>query len=533
VLRCNRDRDTNQKKIETVDLQNDLPKNLTSRFVRGKIKYMGAFGLPYGYKLSRKNGDWTVTAAIKFKFPRKKTIEVNSSMMSAAGLSCSGSPCTMSNTTTVQKAIMKAWRDDIERVWQLPGFKVDVRVVNLGELSKSQEKAFKKAKAIWPVNFSAKYKRATYYPIPIFKQKGIPASASSRTLVHEFGHWMGLDDEYEEFKSREATRPNLICSGAGGSGYMMCDMSTSIKPVYAWIITRRYLIDGRVSGMGSTCSKGEHMGTYRSKPICAYGLPVLGAECKLRKGNSTHAKGYCLIYKRKKRLYQARALTGAEAKCERGRNLGKHNGKLICEKNFQISYKKCSKKSGKTDIVTHFCVYPDKGRYAAQRLKCTRDQDCSSGQYCWTGVAGIGANQCKYKLADNKACVRAGQCQSNRCHLGRCKTQHECEKSSDCGSGKYCDKGGLGSKPNTCVSQKANGQKCSKKEQCKSGRCYWGKCNDKDACKKDSECGGSKFCDKGTLSFGVNKCKSKRSKGTKCSRKAQCKSNKCSFFKCR
>lgn len=52
-------------------------------------------------------------------------------------------------------------------------------------------------------------------------------------------------------------------------------------------------------------------------------------------------------------------------------------------------------------------------------------------------------------------------------------------------------------------------------------------------CKKDVDCAGSEFCDKGTLTIGKNVCVAKRGAGEKCTRKKQCSSNRCRTGKCR
>jgi hypothetical protein len=41
--------------------------------------------------------------------------------------------------------------------------------------------------------------------------------------------------------------------------------------------------------------------------------------------------------------------------------------------------------------------------------------------YCNTGVAGVGTNTCKVKLAEGQACTNDHQCKSDRCSLFTCK----------------------------------------------------------------------------------------------------------------
>jgi len=55
------------------------------------------------------------------------------------------------------------------------------------------------------------------------------------------------------------------------------------------------------------------------------------------------------------------------------------------------------------------------------RCVCTGDSHCGSGSYCNTGVAGVGTNVCKPKLAKGKLCTKDHQCLSNRCTVTGCR----------------------------------------------------------------------------------------------------------------
>lgn len=61
---------------------------------------------------------------------------------------------------------------------------------------------------------------------------------------------------------------------------------------------------------------------------------------------------------------------------------------------------------------------------------CEKDADCGDGKYCNKGVAGIGTNTCKGKLAQGKACTKGHQCKSGCCKLYNFKMQ--CRPSSKC-----------------------------------------------------------------------------------------------------
>lgn len=59
------------------------------------------------------------------------------------------------------------------------------------------------------------------------------------------------------------------------------------------------------------------------------------------------------------------------------------------------------------------------------RPLCTQDSHCGAGRYCNEGidigVADIGKNVCKDKLAKGKACTKDHQCKSNECGLVTCR----------------------------------------------------------------------------------------------------------------
>lgn len=49
--------------------------------------------------------------------------------------------------------------------------------------------------------------------------------------------------------------------------------------------------------------------------------------------------------------------------------------------------------------------------------ECLQDSDCAANQYCWTGVLGIGENECRPEKTQGSTCSRHGQCISGCCKL--------------------------------------------------------------------------------------------------------------------
>ncbi|UJR86243.1 dickkopf-related protein [Sandaracinus amylolyticus] len=48
---------------------------------------------------------------------------------------------------------------------------------------------------------------------------------------------------------------------------------------------------------------------------------------------------------------------------------------------------------------------------------CEEDSDCADDEYCWTGVLGVGMNECRPKKDEGRTCSRHGQCESGCCRL--------------------------------------------------------------------------------------------------------------------
>ena len=62
----------------------------------------------------------------------------------------------------------------------------------------------------------------------------------------------------------------------------------------------------------------------------------------------------------------------------------------------------------------NMCHFDCTGEFV-YRDYCVDDGDCSDDEFCWTGVADIGTNQCRAKKQEGKVCARDGQCLSDTC----------------------------------------------------------------------------------------------------------------------
>ncbi|MBS2024606.1 MAG: hypothetical protein JST92_19565 [Deltaproteobacteria bacterium] len=75
---------------------------------------------------------------------------------------------------------------------------------------------------------------------------------------------------------------------------------------------------------------------------------------------------------------------------------------------------------------------------SAGTCQCAVDGDCASGQFCYTGVATVGTNECKDKHPNGDACDADHQCASGRCNWFTCQA---CTKDSQCSGGTTCHSG--------------------------------------------------------------------------------------------
>ena len=130
---------------------------------------------------------------------------------------------------------MDFWREQIQTHWNHDGFEIRFKVVNFDEIATADLRKYAKENTIWHIRLNMnvgvipRYKSNPLFLHPIYSGIDPPG------FVHEFGHVLGLDDEYEECtKKFSVTR------------YIMCNPFTLgldlQKAVYDWIATRRYAI---------------------------------------------------------------------------------------------------------------------------------------------------------------------------------------------------------------------------------------------------------------------------------------------------
>ncbi|HJU03736.1 MAG TPA: Dickkopf N-terminal cysteine-rich domain-containing protein [Nitrospiraceae bacterium] len=100
-----------------------------------------------------------------------------------------------------------------------------------------------------------------------------------------------------------------------------------------------------------------------------------------------------------------------------------------------------------------------------------------------------------------------------------------CEADSDCEADEFCTAGILNLARNICKPKLDKGTVCTNKRQCDSDRCSFGVCADPDECRADSDCGAGEYC--GDPISGKRTCKTKLADGALCTKDDQCQAGRC------
>jgi len=338
--------------------------------------------------------------------------------------------------------IMHLWREALTRIWSRPdgSFQLRVWIANLagrsGEMEDSDLDLFRRNDALYPVELHHDETRMLdiYRPVTVLGVKIAKAIYEGEfpfVVAHEFGHSLGLDDEYAQdgtprpnkdcqslsgFSSALPERAYLMCSdedftrtvtstttttgatsgttttGAGGSAAAPLtsfpdDLELeqhTVKSVYLWLVTQRYSIGRDVEHCRSDddCAKSQ----YCKDSVLAVN------RCSPRRaaGQGCTADHQC----------------APPAICT-----PKPFGKCIVEGSRAIG-EPCFNGA---ECTTNNC---DKGLCA-----CSEDDHCAGNQFCDKGTLTVGQNRCVAKKALGVACSRGQQCGSNCCRLHNFKVQ--------------------------------------------------------------------------------------------------------------
>jgi len=336
--------------------------------------------------------------------------------------------------------------------------------------------------------------------------KAIYAGEERGVCGHEFGHSLGLDDDYHQAKDEA---PDQNCDKLTGfstansqNEYMMRGNMNSVsafKSVYAWIVTQRYAIGKDVDRQcraNSDCDPGEY---------CDKGTLSIGKNsCRPRRVqcSTCSANDQCL--------------SGMEC----------HGTKCITKNALNHGDSCCQDAE---------CI---KGTCQNNKCACFRDDDCGPSMFCKNlplsrNICVNGKNicdsctqndQCKPNTCKGGRCIKENDvalggscCKDAQCKTGKCKDDRcVCKENSDCGSDgtRFCEKdrcvsrknecekcshdgdcksgGGMQCKGSLCIKEGvlALGQQCCHSAQCRKGKCESGEC----VCSKNEDCDGNQKC---------------------------------------
>ncbi len=478
IIGCNRKRDQKGNNIEkAITGEHVFGDELSPKVVRGMYNYWGDVitSKSYGYQLGRESGLWIATVPIRFHLPKLKLLKyLDIPMELAEDLGLVSGPvsevCAEGNTRrsggkivrgfienkwgykscrvrknepipgrgvswTPDVWVMDFWKRKIEKYWSHSGFELRAPVWNFaGEINDIRYKKFKKAGIVWHVRFNMnknvmpRYKGSIIFPHPLY------IGLDSKGIVHEFGHQLGLDDEYGNKSKKDCW--NLYPAVA--TQYIMCDpfspetrilQPSQQKAVYDWIVTRRYAIAEEYPCKNtSDCDADEFCAKHGlNRNVCETRRPE-GADCGSK-----------------------------DEKCARGLVCaGKPAGKCVapasvavggrCVRNAQCTSGSCNSKS-------------------PRRCQCKVNRDCTDG-YCDTGTLSVGVNRCvPFKdYADHcsadKQCEFPAICRGKP--TGRCVTPNSRSIGEGCIKDVQCRQGKCGSN-HRCV--------CTEDWHCSSGKC--------------------------------------------------------------
>jgi hypothetical protein len=146
--------------------------------------------------------------------------------------------------------------------------------------------------------------------------------------------------------------------------------------------------------------------------------------------------------------------------------------------------------------------------------------------YCTSEIGKEVLNACQLnRSAKQRERFQTSDGQTDYQAMAGLRGEGQCEADVDCEEGEFCTAGILNLARNICKAKADRGTLCTTKRQCASDRCSWGVCADPDECREDTDCGTGNYC--GDPISGKRTCKDKLSDGALCTKDEQCQAGRC------
>jgi len=303
----------------------------------------------------------------------------------------------------VTEWLMLYWRSYIERYWSRPNdsFQMKVEIANFvgrpDEISEDQLASYQSIGIVYPVELHHNEGRSNnmYRPIKVLGikiYKAIYAGEKYSNFVHEFGHSLGLGDDYATKSNPPTRRDCRVLSGYKDLSstpvsyhtqkrYVMCYGGAEeqhTKSIYLWIVTQRYPVENATSSVP----------TLNLREFCQNGRCPSGKYCK-KPAN----------------------------RCEPLKSIGE----------------RCSKDAACASPAV--CAGKPRGRCVVEADKgidetCFKDGECGSGR-CTNSICVCTSNtDCTAKYGSGFACATTAL-KVNRC-VQTCSTDTQCPGNQKC-----------------------------------------------------------------------------------------------------
>ena len=188
-----------------------------------------------------------------------------------------------------------------------------------------------------------------------------------------------------------------------------------------------------------------------------------------------------------------------------------------------LSVSNCNKEFG-NHIKCNSCQGQVKPDSAGDLRECKGISNVMD--YCTSEIGKEVLNACQLnRAAKQRERYQTSDGKTDYQAMAGLRGEGQCEADADCEDGEFCTAGILNLARNICKPKSDRGTLCTTKRQCASDRCSWGVCADADECRADSDCGAGNYC--GDPISGKRTCKDKLSDGSVCTKDEQCQAGRC------